>query len=42
MDGTLIQILDMIFAIGKHSKFQFSFLVAGRPEMSAAMGNGII
>jgi hypothetical protein len=44
MDGTLVQILDMIFAIGKRSKFSFKFLVASRPELeiSTAMGNGKI
>jgi len=44
MDGTQVQILDMIFAIGKSSKFPFSFLVASRPELeiSAAMGDGRI
>jgi hypothetical protein len=44
MDGTQVQILDMIFAIGKRSKFPLSFLVASRPELeiSAAMGNGKI
>jgi hypothetical protein len=44
MDGTQVQILDMIFAIGKRSKFPFSFLVASRPELeiSAAMGDGRI
>jgi len=44
MDGTQVQILDMIFAIGKRSKFPFSFLVASRPELeiSAAMGYGKI
>ena len=44
MDGTQVQILDMIFAIGKRSKFPFIFLVAGRPELDifAAMGNGKI
>ena len=42
MDGTQVHILDMIFAIGKRSKFPFIFLVASRPELeiSAAMGNG--
>ena len=42
MDGTQVQILDMIFTIGKHSKFSLSFLVASHPELdiSAAMGNG--
>ena len=42
MDGTQIRILDMIFAIGKRSKFPFSFLVASRPELeiSTAMGDG--
>ena len=44
MDGTQAQILDMIFAIGKRSKFPFGFLVASRPELeiSAAMGDGRI
>jgi len=44
MDGTQVQILDMIFAIGKRSKFPFTFLVASRPELeiSAAMGEGRI
>jgi len=44
MDGTQVQILDMIFAIGKRSKFPFLFLVASRPELdiSAAMGDGKI
>jgi len=44
MDGTQVQILDMIFAIGKRSKFPFGFLVASRPELeiSAAMGDGQI
>ena len=44
MDGTQVQILDMIFAIGKRSKFPFIFLVASRPELeiSAAMGDGKI
>jgi hypothetical protein len=44
MDGTQVQILDMIFAIGKRSKFPFSFLVASRPELeiSSAMGDGRI
>jgi hypothetical protein len=44
MDGTQVQILDMIFSIGKYSKFPFSFLVASRPELeiSAAMGHGKI
>jgi hypothetical protein len=41
MDGTQVPILDMIFAIGKRSKFPFSFLVASRPELeiSTAMGD---
>ena len=39
MDGTQVQILNMIFAIGKCSKFPFIFLVASRPE-SVAMGDG--
>ena len=44
MDGTQVQILDMIFAIDKRSKFPFSFLVASRPEleMSTALGDGRI
>ena len=44
MDGTQVQILDMIFAVGKRSKFPFLFLVASRPELdiSAAMGDGKI
>jgi hypothetical protein len=44
MDGTQVQILDMIFAIGNRSKFPFIFLVASRPELeiSAAMGDGKI
>ena len=44
LDGTQVQILDMIFAIGKRSKFPFNFLVASRPELeiSAAMGDGRI
>jgi len=44
MDGTQVHILDMIFAIGKRSKFPFIFLVASRPELdiSAAMGDGKI
>jgi len=44
MDGTQVQILDMIFAVGKRSKFPFFFLVASRPELdiSAAMGGGKI
>ena len=44
MDGTQSQILDMIFAVGKRSKFPFLFLVASRPELdiSAAMGGGKI
>ena len=44
MDGTQVQILDMVFAIGKRSKFPFNFLVASRPELeiSAAMGDGKI
>ena len=44
MDGTQVQILDMIFAIGKCSKFPFSFLIASCPELeiSAAMGDGKI
>ena len=44
MDGTQVQILDMIFAIGKRSKFPFNFLVASRPELEicAAMGDGKI
>jgi hypothetical protein len=44
MDGTQVQILDMIFAIGKRSKFPLIFLVASRPEVdiSAAMGDGRI
>ena len=42
MDGTQVQILDMIFAISKRSKFPIIFLVASRPEpeISAAMGDG--
>ena len=42
MDGTQVQILDMIFAIGKRSKFPFIPLVASRPELeiSVAMGDG--
>ena len=42
MDSTQVRILDMIFAIGKRSKFPFSFLVASRPELeiSTAMGDG--
>jgi len=44
MDGTQVHILDMIFAIGKRSKFPFIFLVASRPELeiSVAMGDGKI
>jgi len=44
MDGTQVQIVDMIFAVGKRSKFPFNFLVASRPELeiSAAMGYGKI
>jgi len=44
MDGTQVQILKMIFTIGKLSKFPFIFLVASRPELdiSAAMGDGKI
>ena len=44
MDGTQAHILDMIFAVGKRSKFPFLFLVASRPELdiSAAMGAGKI
>jgi len=44
MNGTQVQIVDMIFAIGKRSKFPFIFLVASRPEVeiSAAMGDGRI
>ena len=44
MDGTQVQILDMIFVIGKRSKFPFNFLVVSRPELeiSAAMGDGKI
>jgi len=44
MDGTQVHILDMIFAIGKCSKFPFIFLVASRPELeiSVAMGDGKI
>jgi hypothetical protein len=42
MDGAQVHIIDMIFAIGKRSKFPFTFLVASRPELeiSAAMGDG--
>jgi hypothetical protein len=42
MDGAQVHILDMIFAIGKRSKFSFKFLVASRPELeiSVAMGDG--
>jgi len=42
MDSTQVQILNMIFAIGKRSKFPFSPLVASRPELdiSVAMGDG--
>jgi len=44
MDGTQVQILDMIFAVGRRFKFPFLFLVASRPELdiSAAMGDGKI
>jgi hypothetical protein len=44
MDGTQAQILDMIFAIGKRSKFPFIFLVASRPELdiSTALDDGKI
>jgi len=44
MDGTQVQILDMIFAAGKRSQFPFLFLVASRPELdiSAAIGDGKI
>ena len=44
MDGTQVQILDMILAIGKRSKFPFSFLVASRPELEicAAIDDGRI
>jgi len=44
MDGTQVQILDMIFAISHRSKFPFIFLVASRPELeiSAALGEGKI
>ena len=44
MDGTQVQILEMIFVIGKRSKFPFSFLVASRPELeiSPAIGDGRI
>jgi len=44
MDGTQVQILDMIFAVGKRSQFPFLFLVASRPELdiSAAIGDGKI
>ena len=44
MDGTQVQILDMIFAIGKCSKFPFRFLIASRPELeiSVAMGDNKI
>ena len=44
MDGTQVQILDMIFAIGKRSKFPFIFLVASRRELeiSAALGDSKI
>ena len=45
IDGTQVQLLDMIFAVGKRStKFPLLFLVASRPELdiSAAMGNGKI
>ena len=44
MDGTQVQILDMIFTIGQRhgSKFPFIFLVASRPEIgiSTTMGDG--
>jgi len=44
MDGTQVQILDMIFTVGQRSKFPFIFLVASRPELeiSAAIGDGKI
>ena len=44
MDGTQIQILDMIFAVGQRSNFPFNFLIASRPELaiSAALGDGKI
>ena len=44
MDGTQAQILEMIYAVGKRSKFPFLFLVASRPELdiSTAMGYGKI
>jgi len=44
MDGTQVHILDMIFTVGRRSKFPFIFLVASRPELeiSAAMGDGRI
>ena len=44
MDGTQVQILDMIFTVGQRSKFPFIFLVASRPELEilAAMGDGKI
>jgi len=44
MDGTQVQILKMIFVIGKLSKFPFIFLVTSHPELgiSAAMGDGKI
>jgi len=45
MDGTQVQILDMIFAASQRStKFPLLFLVASRPEVdiSAAMGDGKI
>ncbi|KIM35700.1 hypothetical protein M413DRAFT_449637 [Hebeloma cylindrosporum] len=43
-DGTQVQVLDMIFAVGKRSKFPFIFLVASRPELeiSSALGDGKI
>jgi hypothetical protein len=44
MDGTQVQILDIIFAIGQHSTFPSSFFVASRPELEiyTAMGDGKI
>jgi len=44
MDGTQVQILDVIFAVSKRCQFPFLFLVVSRPELdiSTAMGNGKI
>jgi len=44
MDGTQVQVLEVIFAISKCSKFPFKFLVASRSEqeISAALSNSRI